>query len=261
MSQPLEYFLFRPYSKAVKAWLNETTHLNRYPNDQNVLVIYATPARAFSRFIYPIENGQLAQPTISFFITAYPYATGENNLGFVRRYAYDSATNTTRISKPPLVYKLTYNVVIRTVKMSDMDIILFQIINAGNFNARGVKNVDGQWMEVYATDPRNETNLEPGDAQDRIIRYGLDLVIPRAYIPREYEDITSIEDWELAYSAIGDSTLEDYDISYGKTGDSEVDFTIDCPLEEKNSPVITTSNLVEEKEVEVNLDQVKDPKK
>jgi len=260
MAQPLEYFLFRPYSKAIKEWLNNTTHLSRYPNDQNVLVIYATPSRAFSKFMYPIQNGQLAQPTISFYITAYPYAQGENSLGFVKQATYDSSTGLVRLVTPPLVYKLTYNVTIRTVKMSDMDIILYQILKDASFNKRGVMNVDSQWMEIVSTDPRNETNLEPGDAQDRVVRFGLDLIVPRAYVPREYEFIQSIEDWELTYSAIGDTELGDYDISYGKTGDTEVTFTTNYPLEEKDSPEVSTKVTENDEDIYIDIDQVKDIK-
>ena len=38
--------------------------------------------------------------------------------------------------------------------------------------------------EFWCGDPRDETNLEPGEVQDKVVRFGVDINILRAYIPR-----------------------------------------------------------------------------
>jgi hypothetical protein len=84
---------------------------------------------------------------------------------------------------------------------------MFQILTNSYKNKKGVKIVNGQWMEIMAGNPREETTLEPTDVQDRVVRQGIDFTIPRAYLPQDYEYIPSIQDWELNYenSDAGDS--------------------------------------------------------
>tara|TARA_Y100000310_G_C20634450_1_gene790429 strand:- start:1037 stop:1666 length:630 start_codon:yes stop_codon:yes gene_type:complete len=207
MAVPDSYFLFRKNSRAVKTYLQDNTYLTRYPKDSNVLVMYATPARAYSRFLYPIENGQQERPVVSFHLSGYQYLPNENLLGHELEYNYQSSNTVTEIVKPLLIYGLTYSVVIRTVLQSDMDILIYQILTTSSKNKKHWTTVEGQWMEIGSTEPRDEINLEPGDAQDRIIRFGLDLVVPRAYLPRDYVESGAIESWQLEYDVLdaGDS--------------------------------------------------------
>jgi len=203
MAIPNEFYLFREYSRAVKTYLQEKCFLTRYPKDKNVLVIYATPERAFSKYLYPIINSDQVQPIVSFHLSGIQYAQGENLLGFVKGYNYISSTLKTETYPPLLIYKLTYGITIRTIVMSDADILLYQILSTTSMNKKYWTMVDGQWMEMSSTEPRDETNLEPGEVQDRVIRYGMDLIIPRAYLPREYEERESIQEWEMEYQ-VGD---------------------------------------------------------
>jgi len=211
MPQLLEHYLFRLYSRAVKDWLINTCYLFRLSKEENVLVIYDTPGRAFAKYVYPLINGQQFRPTISFHLNGMAYGQNENNLGFVRDNKYNSTTQSWSQSKPALVYKLTYGVTIRTILASDMDILVYQLLTSASFNAKAASKVDGQWMEIHAGDPRDETNLEPGDAQDKIIRFGLDLTIPRAYLPRDYkEDISTIQTVILTYDTPEEITDVDF---------------------------------------------------
>lgn len=200
-----EFFLFRNYSKAIKDWLLNTCYLTRYNQEENILVIYATPARAFAKYIYPVINGQQIRPTISFHLSQIKYLSNQNQLGFVKEYKIDSITGKYRHLKPLIVYELTYSLTIRTVLASDMDILLYQLMTNSYMNSKSNLFVDGQWTDIRSGDPTEQTNLEPGDAQDKIIRYGIDLQIERAYLPREYaENIGKIEQVVLDYRT-GDS--------------------------------------------------------
>lgn len=207
MAYPSEFQLFRSYSKAVKAYIQNKCFLSRYPKDENVLVVYGTPARAFAKYVYPIVNGQQIQPIISFHLSSKQYAEGENNLGFINEHNYNTVTQITRTISPLLSYKLTYTLTLRTLTMSDMDVLLYQILTTTSKNKKHWAIVDGQWMELGFTDVREETNLEPGEVQDRVIRYGIDLSVPRAYLPREYTEAGAIQSWQINYEigSTGDS--------------------------------------------------------
>jgi len=197
MAVPNEYFLFRNYSKAVKAYLQNKTYLTRYPQDENVLIVYGTPARAFAKYVYPIVNGAQIQPIISFHLSGKQYAETENLLGFQNESSYNMNTQITRTVSPLLIYKLNYTLTLRTLTMSDMDILLYQILTTTSKNKKHWAIVDGQWMELGFSEVREETNLEPGEVQDRVIRYGIDLTVPRAYLPREYTEAGAIQSWQL----------------------------------------------------------------
>lgn len=200
MARPNEYFLFRLYSIAVKNWLIDNVYLTSYPEDNNVTVAYTTPDRAWAKYIYPTLNGATTSPNINFHLTGYEYAQGENILGFVRDHI-TSPNNSNRVRqlKAPLIYRLTYSAAIYTRTQSEMDVILYQLMSQAHKNAKANFAVDGQWCELMVSDPRDETNLEPGDAQDIIQRFGVDLVIPRAYLPLDYIEVDKIREYDLEY--------------------------------------------------------------
>lgn len=197
MAEKLEFFLFRNYSVAIKTWLSQTVGLSRYPNTQNVQVFYMTPERAFSKYLAPVVNGENVAPVITFMLMNPQYGEAENSLGFVNDVVAYQNTGIARYVKPLLVYKLLYQLSIHTILQSDMDVILYQIMSNASKNRKAAVAVDGQWAEIMASDFRNEIALEPGDAQDKLLRYGLDLTIPRAYLPRDWTDYQTITNIEL----------------------------------------------------------------
>lgn len=201
MAKPLEYFLFRLYSIAVKNWLIDNVYLTSYSQDNNVTVAYTTPDRAWAKYIYPTLNGTTTSPNINFHLTGMEYTQNENILGFVRDRVSVTGTNRLRQLKAPLIYKLTYSATLYTRTQSEMDVILYQLISKAHKNAKAVLWVDGQWAELQASDPRDETNLEPGEAQDIIQRFGMDFTIPRAYLPLDYSEEEKITTVDLEYDA------------------------------------------------------------
>lgn len=198
MAKPLEYFLFRLYSIAVKNWLIDNIYLSSYSESDNVTIAYTTPDRAWAKYIYPTLNGATTSPNINFHLTGYPRAENQNILGFVRDHITTSA-NKIRELKAPLIHTLTYSCSIYTRTQSEMDVIIYQIISKAHKNAKAVLIVDGQWAELEAGEPRDETNLEPGEAQDIIQRFGIDLTIPRAYLPLDYTEVERIETTDIDY--------------------------------------------------------------
>jgi hypothetical protein len=190
----LEHFLFRNYSKAIKEWLTATAVLSRYPNDpsKNVQVAYMTPEKAYAKYLYPVVNGGNIAPMITFMLIQSSWAENENLLGFTNDIVHLNQTGKVRYVKPLLIYKLTYQISINTILQSDVDVLMYQIMSNASKNRKAAVAVDGQWAEIMASDPRNEIQLEPGDAQDKLIRYGMDLTIPRAYLPRDFVEYPQI---------------------------------------------------------------------
>lgn len=197
--KPLEHFLFRNYSVAVKKWLQESLYLTSYPDDNNVTVVYTTPDRAWAKYIYPTLNGATTSPNANFHLTGMEYVDGQNMLGFVREYSKYPDKNKLKSIKPPLVYQLTYSVTLYTRVQSEMDVLLYQLVSQAHKNAKAWFMVDGQWCELVAGNPTDETNLEPGEAQDVIQRSGIDLTIPRAYLPLGYTEEDIVLDTNLIY--------------------------------------------------------------
>jgi len=196
MAEISEFFLFRQYSKALKQWFYDNCYLQRYPKDKNILVVYSTPERAFAKYMYPVLNGQLYRPLISFHLVSSSY-TGGNNLGFVNEYKYNTTNNIVTVVRPLLVYKLEYKVTIHTILMSDADILVYQMLTSANKDEAGVVKVDGQWAEIVAENNTDETNLEPGEVQDRILRYGVDFTIRRAYLPKPTSELEAIKEVQV----------------------------------------------------------------
>jgi len=191
-AKPLEYFMFRNYSVAVKKWLIENTYLSTYPPDNNITVAYMTPERAFAKYMYPTINGATTSPNINFHLSGIEYTQGENLLGFVREYRRFDNNTKSKIVKPPLIYKLTYGCTIYTRNMPEMDVILYQITTKSSMNAKAAFEVDGQWAELMSGNPTDETELEPGERQNIVNRWALELTIPRAYVPMDYMETVNI---------------------------------------------------------------------
>jgi hypothetical protein len=176
--------------------LSKIVGLSRYAGAQNVQVFYMTPEKAYSKYLAPVVNGQAISPVITFMLLTSQYGESENSLGFANDVVFPTTSNA-RYVKPLLVYKLTYQLSLYAILQSDIDVMMYQILSNASKNRKAAVAVDGQWAEIMASDPRNEIALEPGDAQEKLIRMGLDLTIPRAYLPRDYSDYGTITSFDL----------------------------------------------------------------
>lgn len=198
MAKPSEFTLFLQYGKEVKKYLKNNLYLDRYPEDENVNVFYASPPRAFVKFIVPVINGSTINPVVTFYLAGMEYAQGENLLGFVKETSVSGNTYTEQFA--PLIFKLTYKVNIFTSNEIDADILQYQALAKAPVNRPHAFGIDGQWGTLTAANPSNDTDIQPGEVQDKVSKRSLDLVIPRAYLPVEYVQSRGIiEEINLAY--------------------------------------------------------------
>jgi len=189
MANVLEHFWFLNYSIEVKNFLIKNLYLSAYPKDKNVSVYYSTPSRIFAKYIVPVINGGNITPMVTFNLqTAIP-SPNQTPGGYFRKYTKSKdSVYKWELIRHPIPYELSYRTTMWTMKQSDMDILLYQAAVAAPNNRKYPIYVDGQWGEIETKNFTLETNLEPGDIQDATVRYGFDIVIPRAYLPLNYEE-------------------------------------------------------------------------
>jgi len=189
MPNLVEHFLFKQQSIEVKKFLQEKLWLSKYPDETNVSVFYATPQRAFSKLIAPIINGGNLYPTVSVVLQSMEMAPGQTPTGYFKKYIPSKDNeNVFEEHYHPLVYQLQYRVTMWAALQSDMDILLYQAMASAPQNRKYATTVDGQWMEIETKPPQSEGVLDPGEARDISFRYGFDIVVPRAYLPLNYEE-------------------------------------------------------------------------
>lgn len=192
-----EHYLFRDYSKAIRGWLQNNLYLHRYPKESNVKIIYGTPERAWSEYIYPVINSGTLRPNVNFHLTEMEYLENENLLGFNKEYKTFKGRNIA--VSPPLIYKLTYNATFFARLQSELDILFYQLLSKAHKNKKAAFKVDGQWAELWITSPVYETEMEPPSTEDIIRRGSVQLIIERAYLPLEVEEFTRIESIDIDY--------------------------------------------------------------
>ena len=209
MSKPSEHPLFVYYGREVKKYIKDNTFISRYgdrPEDA-INVSYASPPRAFVKYLVPVINGSNLNPTITFYLSNIEYVQNENLNGFATQRTISIDDNTVRYVPAPIICKLTYKIMIMVANELDADGIQFQLMAYAPFKRPYAFFVDGQWATAYATNPSNETNKEPGDIQDKVSRRSLDFVIPRAYLPLDYGISTGlIQDINLQYEKYEDAS-------------------------------------------------------
>lgn len=211
MSKTLEYPLFRNYTLAVKKFLEQTCYLEKLPDESNVAVYPIQPEKAFTKFIIPVINGSNLNPTITFNISPQmQYLDNENNLGFVKQRIVKNSF--VRYKEPELVYELIYNINVFTKTKTQADVLLYQVMNASNRNKKAVLRIENQFVELEATNPRDETDLMPGEAADILFKHAFDLRIPRAYLPRPYEDFDIAAGAELNIEVVKE--IDNYNDNY-----------------------------------------------
>jgi hypothetical protein len=194
MSLPSEYNLFVYIGRAVKNYIIKNTHLSRFGDrpEDGINVSYASPPRAFAKFLVPVINGQNLNPTITFYLSNIEYAQGENLLGFATEKSINLSTKTTTYTPAPIICRLTYKIMVMVANELDADILQYQLMAYAPFKRPYAFAIDGQWATGYIKETSNDTNIEPGDIQDKVSRRSLDFIVPRAYLPLDYGTYTGL---------------------------------------------------------------------
>ena len=192
MANYLEFNLFKQYTVAVKQFLIKTLWLKEYSEENNVQAFFALPTRTFAKKIVPMLNGGNLNPTASFYLSKYDFNKNESPGGYFRKSVRIGSDKFQEL-RHPLPYTLTFRLTLWTNLHAEMDVLIWQLYNAASFNRPFATHIDGQWCQMYIGDPVKENDVEPGDQGDQSpLRYGVDITIPRAYLPLDYNEYTGI---------------------------------------------------------------------
>ena len=218
---PPVYFLFKKYSIEVKKWLSAIFHIPRLDRtNAKVKVVYATPERAIAKYVVPLRNKVTDIPVISFYLANINYSPEKNTIGENLELIRDKDNNVARRMRPLQVYQISYVINIWTKLQIDMDVVLYQLLSQftpmkwlavdSEIDYKGYdflkhpengpyQNGDtrrpGQWFPLKLESVTDASNLEPGEAGERVIRTDVNLVSDWAYLPiggYEYKAIKSV---------------------------------------------------------------------
>jgi len=193
-TRPSEFDLFVSYGKKTKEFLKKVFYLNRYPEDENVDVNYATPSRAFAKYLVPVMNGGNLNPTITFFLESTEYSENENLLGYVKEFK--TVSDKARMVPAPIIYKLNYKVTILAANPVDCDRMAYQALAYARKNNKMALFFDGQWIEWYSHSLNNESVADPG-LEDLLVKKTFTITIPRAYLPVDFSEDYLIQNIDL----------------------------------------------------------------
>lgn len=216
-TKPSEYDLFVSYGRLTKQLLQEIFKLSRYPDDENTVVAFVTPPRAYAKYLIPMINGGNINPTVTFYNEAPEYIENENMGGYYNERKLQP-DGTYKLVPAPLIYRLHYKVYINTATPMDADKLQYQLLSYCRKNKPAVKYHEGQWIEWYATNPTDEAPVEPG-LEDKIAKRGCDLYIRRAYLPVDYFTAESIDEIN-AKMEIDDEIQNPYQYGVGYFGNT-----------------------------------------
>ena len=172
---------------------------------QRINVYYADMEKAIATIASPLRNGQHDTPGVAYFISDYEYSveksrprenyyikrTKDNNTGTI------SGVNTV----PPLQeYQVHYMINIWARYRQELDMMQYQIlsefapqkwfwINGAIYDAEESRGIEhqGQWAHCLLDSSSDTSDLEPGDAQFRSLRYDIQFTVTNAFIPLPFE--------------------------------------------------------------------------
>lgn len=172
---------WKEYSKAVKEMLILSCNIPGEVPERNVNVHYAVPSVAFAKIITPIINGSNLNPTITFYLATEALTEHQGGQDFIFRLWTGRGTT---INYPhPIVKELRYRVTLFAKNMEEVNTILSQVEIMAPKGYPFHLLVNNQPTDIYVDSNFSmESNLMPGAAADRVLQYGFDIVVPRAYI-------------------------------------------------------------------------------
>lgn len=176
-------------------------------------IVYGNMARSVATVATPLRQGTVDSPGIGFFVadTQLKFEKSRPVENYYTRKYKDNNTGAIIgvAAVPPLMeYELRYTINIWSVYQQEMDILLYQImsefrpekffwIGDPNFGMQYDKDrMDrehkGQWAHALLESISDASELEPGDAADRVLRQEITFYIESAYTPLPFDDQQSM---------------------------------------------------------------------
>jgi len=172
---------------------------------QRINVFFADMEKAISLIANPLRNGQFDTPGIAYYISNYQYSVEKSRPRenyYVKRTKDNNTGNIRRGNMvPPLQeYQVNYTINIWARYKQELDMMQYQILSEfapqkwlwipgaiyDEKESRG-KEHQGQWAHCLMDTAQDVSDLEPGDAQERTLRFEIGFTVTNAYIPLPFE--------------------------------------------------------------------------
>ena len=174
---------------------------------KTINVVYGNMDRAIAMIAQPLRNGSIDSPGVAVYLNEPTYKIEKSRPVenyYLRRYKDNNGNTTRTAAVPPMQeWELPYTINIWAVYQQEMDIMLQQIVTQFNpqkflwigdpaygldySGDRMDRQHKGQWACVKLGNMSDASELEPGDADTRKIRYEIGLTVESAYVPLPFD--------------------------------------------------------------------------
>jgi hypothetical protein len=172
-------------------------------------VVYADFDRAVASVVQPLRNGKIDSPALSYYITDYQLSLEKSRPAEnfdIRQYKDNNTGGIVGVAKvPPLLeYQVHYVVNAWAVYQQEMDILQYEMVTEFNpqkffwigdpaygMNYQGDRmnrQFHGQWSQAIVDNFADVSELEPGDSQQRTLRFELSFTLMNAFLPQPFDD-------------------------------------------------------------------------
>jgi hypothetical protein len=230
----------KTWNEAMLLWLSHIK-VERPEEPLDVPVMYQTPARAFAEITMPTVNDQIALPIITFTLSGQNYDANRNWGGyFFPNFGRSRTADGWQIQRKPMPWELTYVVTIWTKYQIDMDIIMYRLLS--RFTPDSYITAYGIAARTQLTNHTNTSDLEPGEATDRMIRNDLSLKVDAWMVLPELQ-VGQIEGVDII---LDNDKSTDIDVNFDLSQDINIvegDFDLDGSIaaREPQSPQVITT--------------------
>lgn len=171
---------FIEYAETVKNALELITEDKTVAKDEKLMVLYAAPQIAFSKYRKKIFNGEKVGPLMTFYMSGCEIRTDCQLGGYKSLTLYRKDED--YLIRAPLICKLRYTITINCTREEQADVLQTQLMLGMPINRPYYTKLNGQYVTMTAEEPQNLSSVDVGDQKDKIIRRQLTVVIDRAYI-------------------------------------------------------------------------------
>lgn len=190
------------YHKEIKDFLSNYAVLSDLEKEKNVKVVYSSPSNAFVKHITPLINGQTEKPVLTYVLESEEMI---DNVGpFMNPVSfYFTESRTKAEMKHPIIKELNYTCNLFTKTMTQADAILTRLEMECNTFRPYIIKVNNKTSDIYLSEIKNNTNINVGAGENRLIFYSFNIKVPRAYIsPVEVTNNIPIVDEVKTYIGI-----------------------------------------------------------
>jgi len=172
---------------------------------QRINVYYADMEKAIAMIASPLRNGTIDTPGVAYYIGDYTYNVEKSRPRenyYIKRTKDNNTGNVSGVNTvPPLQeYQVNYTINIWARYRQELDMMQYQILSefapqkwfwipGAIYDAEASRGVElqGQWAHCTMGSAQDVSDLEPGDAQFKTLRFEIGFTVTNAFVPLPFE--------------------------------------------------------------------------